>query len=101
MVVRCSAKGKKFLTLIHLLDVKGSDESSITPVMVLDWGGCVVVSLCLAMQFCPRDFALPSLVASPVVCPLPPVSWLMVGPCVKVNILILHCEFSVACMGGR
>ena len=42
-------------------------------------------SSAFAMQLCPRGFALRSFVALPLVCPLPPISWFMVGPCVQVS----------------
>jgi len=37
------------------------------------------------MQFCPCGLAPYSFVALPLVCPLPPTSWFMVGPCVQVQ----------------
>jgi len=55
----------------------------------------------IAVQFCPRGLALPSFVALPLVCFLPPASWFMVDPCVQVSTLILHWEFRVAGVRGR
>ena len=34
----------------------------------------------IAVRFRPRGFALPLPVALPLVCPLPPTSWFIVGP---------------------
>ena len=49
-----------------------------------------VHSCAIAVQFSPHAFALPSFVAFPLVWPLPPASWFMVGLCVQVSILILQ-----------
>ena len=58
-------------------------------------------SCAIAVQFHPRGFTLPCLVALPLVCPIPPACWFMVGPCVQESILFLYWEFSVTGVRGR